>query len=317
MSAEDPKRMDHFTSATHNKLSALLEPSVVKLPRPFVVCIIAAAGAIGEAIALAYTRAGASGIVLTSRNVDSLAELAVTIVKINPRIKILNDECDLTRPKSVAALASNIKKVFGRLDVVALGQGWSGPVTTKVTEGDPAVFQDVTNVNYVGSYHAAHYLLPLLLQTKDGAQAFLVVGSIAACVVDGPIANTQYCISKLAQAKLVEHIAVQYGKEGLLALSIHPGSVATRGALDTSPEVFRECEQIRTSCYLNGNVDFLLDLVDDPGLCGGWCVALTKEKGKFDWLGGRMISANWDWVELMQKRDEIVERDLLKFRPAV
>ena len=32
------------------------------------------------------------------------------------------------------------------------------------------------------------------------------------------------------------------------------------------------------------------------------------------WLAGRYLSANWDMDELMSKKDEIVEKDLLKFK---
>lgn len=243
MSARDSSHLDNFTKTNHTKPTPALDPSSVKLSRPFVVCVIGATGAIGEGIALAYARAGASGIIITSRSVDSLDGLGIKIVKINPRIKVLADECDLTSSSSVAKLAENIKTAFGRLDVAVLGQGYSGPVTTRITDGDPDIFAAVTAVNYTGTYHAAHYLLPLLLSTPEGAQAFIAVGSFAAAIVDGPIANTQYCVSKTAQAKMMEHIAVQYGKEGALVLSIHPGAVATKGALDTAPEVFMKCKR--------------------------------------------------------------------------
>jgi hypothetical protein len=50
------------------------------------------------------------------------------------------------------------------------------------------------------------------------------------------------------------------------------------------------------------------------GLCGAVVTWLAGMKRKdVDWLGGRMISANWDMKELMEKREAIVEKDLLKF----
>ena len=39
---------------------------------------------------------------------------------------------------------------------------------------------------------------------------------------------------------------------------------------------------------------------------------LTAERR--DWLAGRYVSANWDMDELMAKKDEIIEKDLLKFK---
>ena len=51
---------------------------------------------------------------------------------------------------------------------------------------------------------------------------------------------------------------------------------------------------------------------DDVGLCGGFCVWLTKEKR--DWLAGRYLVANWDVQELEDLKDDIVKGDKLKFR---
>jgi len=48
------------------------------------------------------------------------------------------------------------------------------------------------------------------------------------------------------------------------------------------------------------------------GLGGGLCVWLTKERR--EWLSGRWIDARWDLEELERRKDEIMEKDLLKFR---
>lgn len=169
-----------------------------------------------------------------------------------------------------------------------------------VIEGDPEVFKQVTEVNYIGTYHAAHYLLPLLLSTEgvneERKKYFIAVGSIASFIVRGPIANTQYCVSKLAQMKLVEHIHEQYHERGVLALSVHPGAVASENALETAPEMFHPY------------------LVDHPELAGSMCVWLSRNSCDQKWLGGRLLSANWDVDELVARKEEIVEKDLLKAR---
>lgn len=36
-----------------------------------------------------------------------------------------------------------------------------------------------------------------------------------------------------------------------------------------------------------------------------------------EWLAGRYISVNWDMEELFKKKDEIVEKDLLRVRMAI
>jgi hypothetical protein len=56
----------------------------------------------------------------------------------------------------------------------------------------------------------------------------------------------------------------------------------------------------------------LLDLTDDVGLCGAFCVWLSREKRM--WLNGRLLSAKWDVDELLEKESNIEDNDLLKFR---
>lgn len=52
--------------------------------------------------------------------------------------------------------------------------------------------------------------------------------------------------------------------------------------------------------------------VDTPELAGDSIVFLTSERQ--EWLAGRYISCAWDMPELMARRKEIVEKDLLKLQ---
>lgn len=285
--------MNNFTSTEHHKFTTTTN---LTLPSPFIVCIIGASSGIGEHIAYAYAQAGASGIVISSRKTAELERVSRTIRQLNANVKVVVASCDITSASSVAALAEKVKSNFGRVDVVIPNSGYAGPVTLRVTEGKPEWFQQNFDVNTVGTYHAAHYLIPLLLGTPNGAKSFLVVGSLAADILDGPIANTGYCLSKMAQSRLVEYIGQQFGKDGLLAVNIHPGAVMTPMAEGNTPE------------------EFLPYLVDDVGLCGAFCVWLSTQRESVQWLNGRFISANWDTRELLAKKAEIVEKDLLKWR---
>jgi len=56
-----------------------------------------------------------------------------------------------------------------------------------------------------------------------------------------------------------------------------------------------------------------IDMVDDADLCGGVCVWLSKNRKELQWLNGRFISANWDMNELVARKDEVLEKDLLKW----
>ena len=61
--------------------------------------------------------------------------------------------------------------------------------------------------------------------------------------------------------------------------------------------------------------DAIIALTDTPELAGDTIVHLTQKKQ--DWLAGRYISCNWDMPEFLAKKDDIVKRDILKFRMAL
>lgn len=94
----------------------------------------------------------------------------------------------------------------------------------------------------------AHYFVPVLLASPaGGAKVFAVVGTIGACIRRGIVANSKYCIIKMAQVRIVEHVAEQYSEEGVLAIAVHPGAVDSEMARG-SPKEFRKCKS-RTILY--------------------------------------------------------------------
>ncbi|EME82575.1 uncharacterized protein MYCFIDRAFT_33889 [Pseudocercospora fijiensis CIRAD86] len=290
------KGLSTVTKTSHSHPNATLDATKVNLKSPFIVCVVGASRGIGAGIATSYAKAGCSGLILASRRISGLEETAAACKAINPELEIEIFGCDITDAEAVSSLAEKVKEKFGRLDVVAVNSGYSGPVVLKITETDPATFAGVTNVNYVGTFHCAKYLIPILLSTRDGGKAFIGVSSFAAFLVRGPIANTQYCVSKTAQLKLLEHVHEQYHEEGLSCYAVHPGAVLTESAEETAPDVFRPY------------------LIDSPELCGAMCVWLTKNGQEKAWLSGRLISAKYDADELEARKDEIVAKDALKTR---
>lgn len=240
---KDTTLASNFTLTTHSQPTTALDPQTNTLPKPLNVLIIGASRGIGAGIAYAYAQAGAASLTLAARASSSqeLAAVEHKAKELNPEIPVNSLSVDITSSVSVAELARRVKAEVGRLDILVLNSGYSGPVVLKVSDGNPQDFQDVFDVNVQGTYLVARYFIPLLKES-NGAKTFIAVGSFAACIINGHIANTAYCISKFAQARLVEFLAEQYGAEGVLAVAVHPGAVNTEMADKTTPESFRPCE---------------------------------------------------------------------------
>jgi NAD(P)-dependent dehydrogenase (short-subunit alcohol dehydrogenase family) len=237
---------DQFTATTHPKATANIDPANNPLPTGLTVLIVGAARGIGAGIASAYAQAGAATLILTARasSMNKLAEVKATVQQINPKTRVVCAQVDVASHASVISLADKVRNEVGHLDILILNSGYSGPVVTKMTDGSPRDFQDVFDVNVQGMYLLAHYFVPLLIES-EGGKTFFVVGSFASCIVRGHIANTAYCVSKFAQARLVEMLAEQFGNEedgGLICVGVHPGAVLTEMADLTTPDSFRKCE---------------------------------------------------------------------------
>ncbi|KAJ4358911.1 hypothetical protein N0V95_002617 [Ascochyta clinopodiicola] len=306
---KDVTLADKFTRLRNSHPTAALDPSTNKLLRPLNVLIIGASRGIGAGIAYAYAQAGAANLILSARasSDNELSAVAQKARELAPAVPISCLTVDITSSESVAELARHMKEKIGKLDILVLNSGYSGPVVLKVDEGDPQDFRDVFDVNVQGTYLVAHHFIPLLRES-DGAKMFIAVNSLATLITSGHIANTAYCVSKLAQARLMEYIAEQYGKEGVLSIAVHPGAVLTEMAEQTAPESMMPCTYPRSGRGLRVLIG--TDLTDDAGLCGAFCVWLSREKRM--WLNGRLISATWDIDELLEKRRQIEEEDLLK-----
>jgi NAD(P)-dependent dehydrogenase (short-subunit alcohol dehydrogenase family) len=212
-----------FVPTLHTTPYPAIDPSLVNLPSPYTVCIIGGHGAAGGGIARSYARAGASGIILAARNRQALETTATELRTIHPNTKILVEECDITSSTSVGSLANATKAAFNNhLDVLVVNSGVSGPMGTDIIQESPEDFQTAFNVHAVGTFHAAHWFLPLLLGTEGGAKSFVAISSMATPTVS---MHSHYCASKAAQARFVELLFEQYAGRGLFCASVHPGGL--------------------------------------------------------------------------------------------
>ncbi|MCJ1239655.1 hypothetical protein MMC14_007653 [Varicellaria rhodocarpa] len=256
------------------------------------VFITGASKGIGRATSLAYAKAGASKIGLSARSsLTSLADEIAAVAKEagHPAPTVTCCEMDVTERDSIEAAAKEIDNAFdGRLDVLLNNAGYL-EVSMPVAESDPDEWWKAWTVNVRGPYLMTRAFLPLML--KGGDKTIINVSSLGAHS-KRPGASG-YQTSKMAICRFTEFLMVEYQDQGLLSFSIHPGGVMTELA-----RALPKCSH--------------RFLVDKAEMAADTIVWLTQEKR--DWLAGRYVSCNWDMQELLERKDDIVARDLLKFR---
>ncbi|KAL8928491.1 MAG: hypothetical protein Q9208_001725 [Pyrenodesmia sp. 3 TL-2023] len=301
---------NNFTPTIHHDTYPTISPAPTSCSGLHVF-ITGASKGIGRATAIAYARAGAAAISLGARSdladveKEVLQAAAEAGTKEVPRVRRV--KLDVRSRESVEAAARETERWCedGGLDVLVNNAG----VLEKwmpIAESDPEewwgtwdltsstlTFSPILQQNVRGTYLMTRSFLPLLL--KGSGKTILNISSGGAhSVVPGASA---YQMTKLAILRFSEFINAEYQEQGIVAFSLHPGGVAT--------DVARCMPQAMQDLWLK----------DSPELAAHTIVYLTQKRQ--EWLRGRYINVQWDMDEFFAKKEEVVEKDLLRVRLAV
>ena len=148
-----------------------------------VVFISGASRGIGKETALSFSRAGASGIVITSRSVadlDAVEDLILeAAAEVGHETKVLKIKLDLLDLNTAQSAADEVKKIFGRLDVLVNNAGCIDAAQT-MSEIDPSEWLATMTTNVQGTFAVTRALLPLLLSSENGAKIVINMASAQA-----------------------------------------------------------------------------------------------------------------------------------------
>ncbi|KAF9775557.1 hypothetical protein IL306_006328 [Fusarium sp. DS 682] len=297
MAAQDPSLRETNWPAlasyvsTHSDTYPYIDPINADLTGKSVL-ITGASKGIGKATAIRFAMAGCSKILLAARSDMSDVEEAVknAAKKANRSEQLVRSiKLDITSEESVRAAAETAKDILdGSLDILINNAGcleeWK-----PITESEPNDWWWTWEVTVKGTYLSARYFIPLLL--NSATKTVINVSSVGAqIIVPGASA---YQTSKFALCRFNEFIDKEYYEQGLIAISIHPGGIKTELALNMPPAMH---------AHLNDTAELAADTM----------VWLSCERR--DWLSGRFITVNWDMEDLENKKQAILQGNLLKFR---
>ena len=100
--------------------------------------------------------------------------------------------------------------------------------------------------NVRGTYLVTRAFLPLLL--KGGDKTIVNLSSVGAHTIRQGASG--YQTTKLAITRFTEHIMSDYGEQGILAWSVHPGGVMTELA-SKMPKPIHSCKSFIRSPFLS------------------------------------------------------------------
>lgn len=181
-----------------------------------VVAITGASRGIGAAAAEAFAAAGARVALLARTE----AEIAAHAQRIGPAAMAL--ACDVADAAQVDWALARVADRFGGLDVLVANAGRIDPIA-RLAEADPADWAQGVAVNLTGVFACMRAAIPLL--RARGGGTFITLSSGAAT---NPLEGwSAYCAAKAGAAMLTRCLHLEEGPNGIRALGLSPGTVAT------------------------------------------------------------------------------------------
>jgi 3-oxoacyl-[acyl-carrier protein] reductase/7-alpha-hydroxysteroid dehydrogenase len=175
---------------------------------------------IGYAIAKKFLENGAKVAVLGSKK--ETAEKAVASLKAeNPKYEVLGFYPDLTNPAEVEETFANVKKAFGRLDILANNAGVSAResiYTYKVED-----FEKTIDLNVNAVFICAQAAAKIMKEQGGG----VIINTSSMVSLYGQPSGSAYPASKFAVNGLTKSLARELGKDNIRVNAVAPGITRT------------------------------------------------------------------------------------------
>jgi short-subunit dehydrogenase len=181
------------------------------------VWITGASSGIGEALAVAFHRAGAK-LVLSARRVNELKRVQ-SLCGGEPNTRIV--PLDVTNAAELPHNTQMALGIFNGIDILILNAGITQRSLTRDT--DESVYRQLMEVNFFASAAMARAVLPSMLAQKSGHM--VVISSIAGKF--GVPLRSGYSASKFALHGFFEVLRAEEEKNGIHVTMVCPGYIRT------------------------------------------------------------------------------------------
>ncbi len=181
-----------------------------------VIAVTGAAGGIGQALCR-YLGAEGAAIAALDRN-DKVAGFVETLR--GEGVRAAAAIADIADADAVAAAFARLVEALGPIDILVNNAGISNFPTMAKTS--PAEWQQDMASNLNGAYNCIHAVLPGMVAKKAGN--IVNVSSVNGLTSLG---DPAYSAAKAGMVSLTKAVAVEYGKHGIRANTVLPGTVRT------------------------------------------------------------------------------------------
>ena len=178
---------------------------------------------IGFEICRQLARAGLT-VVLTSRSAAK-GRTAVRTLR-EEGLQVDHHLLDVTSPVGIRALAADLAKRYGRVDVLVNNAGvLIDPQGSRIADSRPQTYHDTLETNLLGPLLVIQALLPLI--RKSGHGRIINISSGLGRLATMGVGSPAYRISKAALNALTAMLAAEVQGSGILVNAVCPGWVRT------------------------------------------------------------------------------------------
>lgn len=184
-----------------------------------IVLLTGASSGIGEALALAIAKRGAT-LGLVARREELLKELAEKCEQNGGKAR--HFAVDVTDAKAIADAAESLRREFGKIDILIANAGIGGN-NSETRRLDADAVAKVININLLGATNAVAAVLPSMLENKSGQ--LVAVSSLAG--FRGLPKSAAYSASKAGMTAFFESVRLDVQDKGVSVTIIQPGFIKT------------------------------------------------------------------------------------------
>jgi 3-oxoacyl-[acyl-carrier protein] reductase len=196
------------------------------------VAVVTGAGqGIGETYAKRLAKEGAS-VAIAELNEAQGARVAKEIQESGGKAIFI--KTDVSSPSSALALAEEVKKAYGAVDLLVNNAAiFAGMRYESLLTVDLDYYNRFMSVNLNGALFVTRAIVPLMLGRPGAA---IVNQSSVAAYLYGQVGN-DYAISKIGTNGLTASLATELGPKGIRVNGIAPGPTATDAMKTVDPSV--------------------------------------------------------------------------------
>ena len=176
--------------------------------------ITGGSGGIGRAMAAAFLREGAAGVMLADLDAAAVDDAAAAL-------GCDGMACDVTSEADVEALTRAAEEKYGRIDLFCSNAGAGGAGV--LTDAENEVWQKQWELHVMAHVYAARAALPGMIERGEG----YLLNTASAAGLLAALGSGPYTVTKAAAVKLAEFISITHGDDGIRVSVLCPQGVNT------------------------------------------------------------------------------------------